>query len=803
MIPEKLTLTGSLGILAGLGREELTIDLSQIIPADAVTVAIKGDNGQGKSTLMNLALTPWREPQILPAGLYTEFGDSGLRELEFSHAGSRYRSRIEIKQTAKTKSQRAYLHVHTGDGGWQPVTLPDNTVSDGKTRTYDACLEYVLGPQSLYYLSAFRGQNAPKLAEYSDPKGLMRDLLALDEPALYREQARTVARELKREYEQVRSVYERATEQESRLADLTLRISTMETDIPRLTRAKMAASETVALARADFEQATTADAENVKIRRHREEMQQRIDAARSDGAKRVQQARADLESAERAAQQAVDAANRERVQIESDIRSAGHRMKSAQELIGMRQDVERAVAEVESLTGQIETQESGLAELRHLSQELERTKGDLKSIEQQLSANKRGGLALNDRRAEFERRSRFVDVVPCNGVAPYDACPALQEVHQARAQIDAITRQMDIKRGEWIALAAENKTIASSIKRMQEQTSGLHGREAAVSELRAQLALAQRIAAKLSGVQQAQAAYDQAQADVESLQSRMAQYRIDAEESAEKHAASVSEMTTRLAGVQSESERAIVDLQRHLDEMPMPDPAGALIAARRALESAEQALTDAASSADQAGADLAESRARAKSLRADIDAAASVRQHAKYLADEIAHWNLLAVGLQGVIDLSIEDAGPAIAAAANTLLTNAYGPRFSCQIVTQREQQNGRLVECFDISVIDSESGLESSILQKSGGESVWIDKALSDAVGIYHQDSAGVHYECLFADESEDGLTQERKLMFYRMDRAAMQLGGYKRKFFISHNPDAWSMADAVIDMVEFSGSR
>ena len=138
---------------------------------------------------------------MLSGSVYTEFGNNGLRELEFTHGGILYRSRIEIKQTQKTKSQRAFLHYHLDDQGWQPVSMSDHTVSDGKTTTYDACLTHILGPQSLYYLSAFRAQGAPKLAEYSDPKGLMRDLLALDEPAQLRDNAKLVMRDLKREYE--------------------------------------------------------------------------------------------------------------------------------------------------------------------------------------------------------------------------------------------------------------------------------------------------------------------------------------------------------------------------------------------------------------------------------------------------------------------------------------------------------------------------------------------------------------------------------------------------------------------------
>lgn len=33
-------------------------------------------------------------------------------------------------------------------------------------------------------------------------------------------------------------------------------------------------------------------------------------------------------------------------------------------------------------------------------------------------------------------------------------------------------------------------------------------------------------------------------------------------------------------------------------------------------------------------------------------------------------------------------------------------------------------------------------------------------------------------------------------MDRAALALGGYQRKFFISHNPEAWALADVVLEM-------
>jgi len=156
MIPHIITLSGAIGIQAGLGRGELRIDLDERLPDEAVTVAIRGDNGIGKSTLLNLGLTPWLSPPQVQGNIYDHFGPTGGRELEWSHGGTRYKSIIQYRQSAKTKTTKATLYRLTSTSAWEPMRLPDGLVSDGKTSTYEACLSHVLGPQSLYYLSIAR-----------------------------------------------------------------------------------------------------------------------------------------------------------------------------------------------------------------------------------------------------------------------------------------------------------------------------------------------------------------------------------------------------------------------------------------------------------------------------------------------------------------------------------------------------------------------------------------------------------------------------------------------------------------------
>jgi exonuclease SbcC len=109
------------------------------------------------------------------------------------------------------------------------------------------------------------------------------------------------------------------------------------------------------------------------------------------------------------------------------------------------------------------------------------------------------------------------------------------------------------------------------------------------------------------------------------------------------------------------------------------------------------------------------------------------------------------------------------------------------------------LKETFDITVFDGDRDEEKSIRVLSAGERVWLNESLTRAIALYQAQQSGRQYGCLFSDESDGALDTERKTMFVNMKRRVLELGGYKREFFISHSPDLWEMADAVIDLGQF----
>jgi len=798
MTPLSFTITGAHGIRCGLGRDSLTIDLEEI-PDEALTVAIRGDNGMGKSTILNLAMTPWREPPQVAGTLYDQFGETGLRELIWEHGLIKYRTRIEYRNTGKTKTQRAYLHSYNTLYDWQPVCLPDNTVSDGKASTYDACLNFILGPQEIYYLSAFRAQGAPKLADHDDPKGLMRALLNLDEPAELAEKAKDVTRELKRALDVVRDQANAVHDHQDRIVALEFDAARCAAEIPQSMAQKAAAQEQSALARAELDRAMAGDLDRQRVLEQRAAVQARLNGARGSAAVAVRQAEQAHAAAVARATTTKQDIQRAIAALERDLLDASARVARAQDTLGQRDTILAAEAEVSRITAELADQELMVHSRAANLQALRDLAVQVHTLEVQRTHAATDGKTCKAQLDQLTARAGFVAVVPCQGQGQYAECPALKEAKDAAGQIPGMQAAVDTRRAEW-------KVISDQINALEDQVSGINDARAAhdlavsiLNNLRGMLAAQQRTAAQKSALVLAEQNLADAQAAGADLTVRLTEAKAHQAARLTELDGEIAEAAAARDATQASTNAAIQAIHAELNAIPEPGTDQAVTMASQRLADAEAAVQAAQASIDQASATKAQHEAEIVRLRAELEANAAVVAKARRLESEIADWTLLAMGLRGVIDLSIEDAGPSIAAIANDLLNTAYGPRFSVRIVTQREQANGKTVETFDISVIDSESGMEASILQKSGGEAVILDRCLTDAAAIFQQDQIGRRYETAFADEADGALSGENRRMFYQMERRAMEIGQYGRKYFVSHRPESWDDADFVLDLAQY----
>ena len=113
MRPISLTLSGFIGVRAGLNRDSITVDM-EALAGDAELVALVGPNGAGKSTLLD-SLHPYRL-QPSRAGGYSPgsfsyydqiTGPDAKKDLVWEHNGRRYRSTLLFKVGGKTKKTEA------------------------------------------------------------------------------------------------------------------------------------------------------------------------------------------------------------------------------------------------------------------------------------------------------------------------------------------------------------------------------------------------------------------------------------------------------------------------------------------------------------------------------------------------------------------------------------------------------------------------------------------------------------------------------------------------------------------------
>ena len=215
-----------------------------------------------------------------------------------------------------------------------------------------------------------------------------------------------------------------------------------------------------------------------------------------------------------------------------------------------------------------------------------------------------------------------------------------------------------------------------------------------------------------------------------------------------------------------------------------------LAEARTAREAAETALRE----ADQAVTRL---RTQVDALRKKDAALAGQRQEIHALETQLGDLRFLekALGRDGVQALILSEAGPEIAETANELL-RAAAPEFSISFETLRAYKTkGREdeeQEVFDIKVYHD--GQEQDIDSVSGGEEAIIDEAIRLSAAIHCARKSGTPWKLIVRDEPTGSLDPESAAMYPPMLRRAMELGGFEKCLFISHQPDAYEQADVQV---------
>jgi exonuclease SbcC len=217
------------------------------------------------------------------------------------------------------------------------------------------------------------------------------------------------------------------------------------------------------------------------------------------------------------------------------------------------------------------------------------------------------------------------------------------------------------------------------------------------------------------------------------------------------------------------------------------------------LEELEAALRTAKRDHGDAVAALAKAQAALEAAQAAASKAEEYRKGLENVRAEQADWNRLGedLGRDGLQAALVDSACAQLTAVTNDLLHSCVGTRWTVSLETQRVSADGKKqIEGFDVKVLDTEAGRDTTVETLSGGEKVLVGEAVSLALTTLACARAGIERPTLVRDETGAALDPEKARAYVAMLRRAAQQIGADRVLFVCHSREVQELADARIEI-------
>lgn len=805
MRPKGLRLAGFAGIQSGQGKREITIDFTTV--ADGL-IAIAGPNGSGKTTIMD-NMHPYR---VMPSksngytpgtfSFYEEMSASEAeKELTWSHGGAEYRSLVKIRWAGKSKKQEAYLFVQENQE-WKPYETARGVKSDGKTESYDICVETILGRPEVFFNSQFSCQSKTPISSMgvSDVKALMTAMLGADKIKELSVQAGDVARLLKPQLLDLKTTGEpllATIARERALLESKSQIATFIDSVIDGIRsgeaqveaaiADLSTKESAALA----QEATKAqldvlnDQERMTVQANKERLQQ-FDS----------QANADAQAAERN----VFAANSALTQAKATQQGVHQRMAQINELVMQEAEAQEAEKRVGALRSKISDLRMKADDLQFDAKPIQALRVQLDQITEICTSGRAEGVALAKLIEMNQTTASLLNDVPCAGTGLQGKCNLIANANKAATDLQAQEVKIASLRTSLTTNVESRKTAKSKLDEMLQAEQRFKSVQSELLETQTLLEQAKTASGLLAQIQAAKAQVPVVKAELEAAARNIASAQAHFVEVQAVRTGMNAQNATRRAELQSNMDQELVRIAQVRATLPKLIETTELDSLRRQVAAKKSRL------AEQRG-QLEEARGKQRDIGYGLEQVQEAKKdlaaldgRSAQISIEISQWVLLqkALGNDGIIALSIDDAGPTIARHCNDLLEECFGGRFAVRLETQKSNDAGVARETFEILVTDTLRAETKSVEKLSGGEMVWVNECLIRAMALYVGESTQDRSanETLFTDEADGPLDPERKRQFMAMKRAVLRLGGYQREYLITHTPELRAACDAVVDI-------
>jgi exonuclease SbcC len=745
----KLVLRGAIGIWKNQKKDEVVLDLDKYGPG---VIALVGSNGAGKSTILE-NLHPW--PQLLTRSgtLKDHFRlKDSCRDLYFTDelTGIGYRALINIRADIASGSAEYYLYRDNG-GTWEP--LPG---INGRKEPYEQAVNELFGSMLLYLRTAFQTQrptkDSPDLSETTkgERKELFAELSGMDYLDTYRTMAKGRADAIDSELVRIRAVIEAAAD----VDDVINRLNNEINEAVGSVKAKEGALK--------------------EIETRGSELKINLDNATRTLAvlERKQSRRDDIQLS---LAELSDEIDRSILDMESFRRAADGRKKAEAEV----KRIEALQAEYDQLKEEkAKLDEAHRKALIAHQEVLRKIEVQRKEAQAQLDAVRKEKAGINqDIAVLLSQISKPIE----------DHCPTCKQLlpEETRRELTE-TRKEAVEKLE--ALKAKGKASEDEEKKAIETLAAIETPPPPEPEAFSGKARMEDLESDLSLSDINDARKQVHDADLAETRIKDAEARIKSAK--EKHAILASEEKELTADLEALPEaRVTVDAVQEEYEATRTeysDTKAEIAALNATREASEKSLAE------------SEKRRLARD---------QAKEEVGTKESELSDWRILekACGPDGIQALELDALAPSIAEVTNRLLA-VQNPRYSVEFRTTRIGGSGskkKQIETFEIYILDSETGMEQEIGTLSGGEGVWIKRAIYDAFAAIRAKNTGIMFLTVFQDETDGALDPANRMDYLRMMKAAHGESGRYQTLLITHSTELQAMVSQVIDVWALEGRR
>jgi exonuclease SbcC len=762
-----LRLRGATGIKKGIHRDEIYRNFDSF---SSGLIAITGANGKGKTTFIENC-HPY--PQLLTRkGKLQDhfFLRDGFREVIYRNYLTGMMAKFVIQIDGQNKSGGVKYFAFRKAEGTQDYKPVEGV--DGNLKPYEELLARTFGPVELFLRTAFITQrptkNLPDLTDATagEKKALFVELAGIDYLQRFADAAA-----------------EKSKQEAAKNHDAEIKVRMLETEVFRK--------------------------DDVEIELHNSEIS--LKKAQGELAEVTEQgksAKADVDrlqetfNVEKARQEKENEARKTVDRVQDEIGALDADKTRYQEFARNKPVYEKEIAGYETLQKTVEAEnEKKRKVLEANSAKQQEYTRNLSSHTQKVKAVETERDSLCDRRNSLDRliltAQSNIKLYERDSAEIKDSCPACGQ----RLPPEKLS-EMKARRGQFVAkIEKENAEI-------QKHNGQLEGINKQIGDLREQLAdLSFDEPAPVKLAEFNDSALRAATAKMGQI--NITQSRADL--------AGAREAAVRIEGL----EKQIEDKMKLLEEKRMEVfklitgiEEGALTRLSKELDSAVSRHAALTERYTEVKAEIARQEATIGAGKRSLAAIGEKEKELESLRKQILlstqegnTWDLIAkaFGKDGIQALELDALAPGISETANRILESAYGDRFKIVIETTRIGGAGKKtkqIEDFVIKVIDSEDGEAVNLEDKSGGEAVWVKRAIYDAFAVIRKRNTKFAFLSCFQDEADGALDSAAKTAYCRMLEASHKESKLRHTFIITHSNEVKAMIDQKIDMEELAAA-